>query len=52
MLNKIKDLFTGNEIVSGNFGIERETLRLDAEGYSSRNRSFRLYLEIRQEIHI
>ena len=33
MLNKIKDLFTGNEIVSGNFGIERETLRLDAEGF-------------------
>ena len=33
MLNKIKDLFTGTEIISGNFGIERETLRLDAEGF-------------------
>ena len=29
MLDKIKELFTGNEIISGNFGIEREALRVD-----------------------
>lgn len=33
MLNKIKKLFTSSEILSGNFGIERETLRLDENGY-------------------
>lgn len=33
MLNKIKKLFSSSEILSGNFGIERETLRLDENGY-------------------
>ena len=33
MLNKIKKLFSSKEILSGNFGIERETLRLDENGY-------------------
>ena len=33
MLNKIKNIFTNKEILNGNFGIERETLRLDKEGY-------------------
>ena len=32
MLNKIKKLFQGKEILSGNFGIERETLRVDENG--------------------
>ena len=32
MLDKIKELFTGNEIISGNFGIEREALRVDESG--------------------
>ena len=33
MLNKIKKLFSSKEILSGNFGIERETLRIDENGY-------------------
>lgn len=33
MLNKIKNIFTNKEILNGNFGIERETLRLDKNGY-------------------
>ncbi len=33
MLNKIKKLFSSKEILSGNFGIERETLRVDENGY-------------------
>ena len=37
MLNKIKNLFSSKEILSGNFGIERETLRLDQNGYLAKN---------------
>ena len=33
MLNKIKKLFSSKEILNGNFGIERETLRVDENGY-------------------
>ena len=33
MLDKIKKVFSNKEILSGNFGIERETLRLDENGY-------------------
>ena len=33
MLNKIKKIFSSKEILSGNFGIERETLRVDENGY-------------------
>lgn len=33
MLNKIKKLFSSKEILNGNFGIERETLRVDESGY-------------------
>ena len=33
MLNKIKKLFSSKEILNGNFGIERETLRIDENGY-------------------
>ena len=32
MLNKIKNIFSNKEILSGNFGIERETLRVDTDG--------------------
>lgn len=32
MLEKIKGLFNKNEILSGNYGIEREGLRVDSEG--------------------
>ncbi len=49
MLNKIKDLFTAKELLRGNFGIERETLRVDANGYLSYTDHPR-YLEIKQEI--
>lgn len=37
MLNKIKKLFSSKEILSGNFGIERETLRLDENGYLAKS---------------
>ena len=37
MLNKIKKLFSSKEILSGNFGIERETLRLDQNGYLAKS---------------
>ena len=37
MLNKIKDIFSNKEILSGNFGIERETLRVDKEGYLAKS---------------
>ena len=33
MLDKIKKIFINKEILSGNFGIERETLRVDENGY-------------------
>ncbi|WP_370830414.1 bifunctional glutamate--cysteine ligase GshA/glutathione synthetase GshB [Clostridium sp.] len=33
MLNKVKKLFSSKEILNGNFGIERETLRIDENGY-------------------
>ena len=32
MLEKIKNLFISNEILKGNYGIERETLRVDNDG--------------------
>ena len=32
MKNKIKNIFTAKELLSGNFGIERESLRVDNEG--------------------
>lgn len=32
MLDKIKEIFINKEILSGNFGIERETLRVDNNG--------------------
>lgn len=35
MLNKVKNLFSNKEILSGNFGIERETLRLKEDGWLS-----------------
>lgn len=35
MLNKIKKLLSSKEILNGNFGIERETLRIDKNGYLS-----------------
>lgn len=35
MLQIIKELFNANEILSGNFGIEREGLRIDKEGVLS-----------------
>ena len=37
MLNKIKNLFSSKEILSGNFGIEREALRLDKNGYLAKS---------------
>ena len=37
MLNKIKKLFSSKEILSGNFGIEREALRLDKNGYLAKS---------------
>ncbi|WP_195988577.1 bifunctional glutamate--cysteine ligase GshA/glutathione synthetase GshB [Clostridium sp. D53t1_180928_C8] len=37
MLNKIKNIFTNKEILSGNFGIERETLRVDKNGYLAKS---------------
>ncbi|MDS0524516.1 bifunctional glutamate--cysteine ligase GshA/glutathione synthetase GshB [Clostridium sp. SHJSY1] len=36
MLNKIKKIFTPNELLKGNYGIERETLRVDDDGNLSR----------------
>lgn len=37
MLNKIKKIFTSKEILNGNFGIERETLRVDDNGYLAKS---------------
>lgn len=37
MLNKIKNLFASKEILNGNFGIERETLRVDENGYLAKS---------------
>lgn len=37
MLNKIKNLFASKEILNGNFGIERETLRVDGNGYLAKS---------------
>ena len=41
MLNKIKNLFASKEILNGNFGIERETLRVDGKGYLAKKWSSR-----------
>ena len=35
MLNNIKNLFTKQELLNGNFGIEREGLRVDKNGVLS-----------------
>ena len=32
MLNILKNKFTSNELLKGNYGIEREGLRVDEEG--------------------
>ena len=37
MLEKFKVLFTNKELLSGNYGIEREMLRIDKEGNLSSN---------------
>ena len=37
MLNTIKKLFNKQELLKGNFGIEREGLRVDYEGKLSTN---------------
>lgn len=36
MLNKLKRIFTPSELLKGNYGIERETLRIDSRGELSK----------------
>ena len=38
MLNTFKALFTSDEILRGNFGVEREGLRVGIKGELSRNK--------------
>ena len=38
MLNTFKALFTSDEILRGNFGVEREGLRVGVKGELSRNK--------------
>ena len=51
MLNKLKELFTSDELLKGNYGIEREGLRVNDKGKLSYDLIQR-YLVIRQIIHI